>query len=249
MLVALKGCLLRSRTERRIVGRAGPKTRPDHSDNTRHYNITKREEFMRPGSIHAILAATVFGSMLSVADVGAQTRQLPRFEVETGWLKVPPQFRVGDVSSFAVNAQDEVFLLHRPRTLKPDQVAMAAPPVMVFDASGNYLRSWGGAGAGYEWIEREHGIHIDYKGFVWIGGNNCPASNLPGLKPVADDQLSVHLHHRCEQDGLHGSGDGKLRLQLYFSSYARKFYDDGSLYKTRLVFVQHFADGHPSLAA
>jgi hypothetical protein len=118
--------------------------------------------------------------MLLVADVSAQTRSLPRFEVEAGWPKVPPQFRVGDVSSFAVNAQDEVFLLHRPRTLKPEQAAMAAPPVMVFDAAGNYLRSWGGAGQGYEWVEREHGIHIDYKGFVWIGGNNCPGNNLAG---------------------------------------------------------------------
>ena len=132
---------------------------------------------MRPGSFCAALVAS---SLLLVTDVSAQTRSLPRFEVETGWPKVPPQFRVGDVSSFAVNAQDEVFLLHRPRTLKPEQAAMAAPPVMVFDASGNYLRSWGGAGQGYEWVEREHGIHIDYKGFVWIGGNNCPGITFRG---------------------------------------------------------------------
>src|SRR5262249_13755197 len=75
-------------------------------------------------------------------------------------------FGVGDVSGLGVMARDGVSRLHRPRPLKPDQAAMAAPPAMVFDASGNYLRSWGGAGAGYEWIEREHGIHIDYKGFV-----------------------------------------------------------------------------------
>jgi len=84
--------------------------------------------------------------------------------------------------AFAVNAQDQVFLLHRPRTLKPDQAAMAGPPVMVFDAAGNYVKGWGGAGPGYEWIEREHGIHIDYKGFVWIGGNNCPTSNPAGTQ-------------------------------------------------------------------
>jgi DNA-binding beta-propeller fold protein YncE len=193
--------------------------RPDHSDDTRQYNHTKREEYMRPGSICAVLAASVFGSMLSVADVGAQTRALPRFEVDAGWLKVPPQFRVGDVSSFAVNAQDEVFLLHRPRTLKPDQAAMAAPPVMVFDASGNYLRSWGGAGQGYEWIEREHGIHIDYKGFVWIGGNNCPASNLPGLKPVADDQL------------LKFTQDGKFVLQIGKSNQSKGNADTANVHR------------------
>src|ERR1700687_2901986 len=63
------------------------------------------------------------------------------------------------------------------------------PPVIVFDAAGNYIKAWGGAGNGYEWPEREHGIHIDYKGFVWLGGNSCPTNGLPGLKPVADDQL------------------------------------------------------------
>jgi len=51
---------------------------------------------MRPGSLCAALAASAFGSMLLVADVSAQTRSLPRFEVEAGWPKVPPQFRVGD---------------------------------------------------------------------------------------------------------------------------------------------------------
>src|SRR6202022_510213 len=70
-----------------------------------------------------------------------------------------------------------------------DQVSMAAPPVIVFDGAGNFIQAWGGPGSGYDWPEREHGIHIDYKGFVWIGGNNCPARGLAGLKPVGDDQL------------------------------------------------------------
>jgi hypothetical protein len=28
---------------------------------------------------------------------------------------------------------------------------------------------------------------IDHRGFIWIGGNNCPTSGLAGLKPLADD--------------------------------------------------------------
>ena len=39
----------------------------------------------------------------------------------------------------------------------------------MFDAAGNFMRAWGGAGSGYDWPEREHGIHIDHidhKGFV-----------------------------------------------------------------------------------
>src|SRR5471030_2797963 len=56
-------------------------------------------------------------------------RSLPMFEVDPAWPKIPAKWKVGDASSFAVDAQDNVWLLHRPRTLKPEQAAMAAPPV------------------------------------------------------------------------------------------------------------------------
>jgi hypothetical protein len=29
----------------------------------------------------------------------------------------------------------------------------------------------GRTGQGYDWFENEHGINIDDKGFVWVGGN------------------------------------------------------------------------------
>src|SRR6185436_11798888 len=118
--------------------------------------------------------------------VQPKARSLPMFEVDRAWPNVPAKWKLGDPSSFAVDSRDDIWLLHRPRTLKPDQAAMAAPPVMVFDTAGNFVKAWGGAGIGYEWPEREHGIHVDYKGFVWISGNNCPTNGLPGLKRVAD---------------------------------------------------------------
>jgi len=86
---------------------------------------------------------------------------------------------------------------------------MAAPPVIVFDPADNFVKAWGGEGSGYEWPQREHGIHIDSKGYVWIGGNNCPAMALPGLKPLADDQL------------LKFTQDGKFVLQIGHSSQSK----------------------------
>jgi hypothetical protein len=114
---------------------------------------------------------------------------MPQFEVDRTWPQVPAKWKLGDASSIAVDAQDNVYVLHRPRTLKPEDAAMAAPPVMVFDGAGKYVKSWGGAGSGFEWPEREHGIHIDRNGHVWIGGNNCPEGGNAGLKPIADDAL------------------------------------------------------------
>ena len=53
---------------------------------------------------------------------------------------------------------------------------LPAPPVMEFDAAGNNVGGWGGpvAGAPYQWPESNHGIVVDHKGFVWIGGNGSP---------------------------------------------------------------------------
>jgi DNA-binding beta-propeller fold protein YncE len=135
------------------------------------------------------------------------TRSLPTFEVDRAWPKIPAKWKIGDASSFAIDAQDNVWLLHRPRTLlKAEEAAMAAPPVMAFDTAGNFIKAWGGAGSGYEWPEREHGIHIDPKGFVWVTGNNCPTNGLAGLKPVADDQV------------LKFTQDGKFVMQLGHSN-------------------------------
>src|SRR4051812_14881787 len=98
----------------------------------------------------------------ALAAQGARGGRLPTFEVDPNWPKVPAKWKLGDASSFAIDAKDNVWLLHRPRTLKPEQASMAAPPVMVFDTAGNFIKGWGGAAPGYEWPEREHGIHIDY---------------------------------------------------------------------------------------
>src|SRR5579863_6583945 len=98
-----------------------------------------------------LLAAVTFAGVQaqSVAPALAQaTRPIPMFEVDKSWPKVPAKWKLGDASSFAVDKQDNIWLLHRPRTLKDPDFAMAAPPVMVFEQAGNNIKAWGGEGAG-----------------------------------------------------------------------------------------------------
>ena len=175
-------------------------------------------------SIPAVLILLVIAAGVEQA-APHKGRGLPVFEVDPAWPKVPPQWKLGDASSIAIDAQDRVWVLHRPRTLKPEQAAMAAPPVIVFDTAGNYIKAWGGAGNGYEWPEREHGIHIDYKGFVWLGGNNCPTNGLRGLKPVADDQL------------LKFTQDGKFVQQMGHSNQSKGNADTANLHRPADVWV------------
>ena len=169
-----------------------------------------------------------FVSELGLRDGGlaaqaAPARKIPTFEVDKGWPKVPAQFKVGDVSSIAIDANDNAYVLSRPRTLKPADAPKKSPPVMVFDPNGNYVKGWGGDGAGYEWPQREHGILVDAKGFVWLGGNSCPENGLPGLKRVADDQLL-----KFTQDGKFVMQVGKKGARLRAGA-ARPINDPNSL--------------------
>lgn len=160
------------------------------------------------GAIAVLAGAEATWKAHAASSAQAGTQSLPMFEVDRAWPNVPAKWKLGDASSFAVDAQDRIYLLHRPRTLEAGEAAMAAPPVVVFDADGNVVTAWGGAGAGYEWPQREHGIHVDSTGMVWITGNNCPTNGLP-LEPVADDQL------------LKFTEDGKFVLQIGHSNQSK----------------------------
>ena len=110
------------------------------------------------------------------AAIGAATQlaqsaglERPLFQVDPAWPKIPNGWALGQVSSAAADANDHIWLLHRSRVVRAGQ--KTGPPVMEFDAAGNYVQGWGGPGDGYEWPRSEHGIFVDYKGFVWIGGN------------------------------------------------------------------------------
>ena len=76
-----------------------------------------------------IIAAALFGTRAIVVDAQSRTRNLPEFEVDKAWPKVPPKWKLGDASSFAIDDKDNVWLLHRARTVKAGEAA--APPVVV----------------------------------------------------------------------------------------------------------------------
>src|ERR1043165_2502480 len=120
----------------------------------------KRTSFRRIAVIALASAAAMFGTQA----LGQQTRSLPAFEVDKAWPQKPANMKFGDVSSIAIDDKDNAWVLTRPRTLKPEDKANAAPPVTIFDSSGKYVRGWGGDGPGYQWPEREHGILFDSKG-------------------------------------------------------------------------------------
>ena len=134
---------------------------------------------------------------------------LPRFRVDPFWpAELPDNWILGQAAGVAVDGEDHVWLLHRPRTLDARQrgeegmCCVPAPPVIEFAPDGTVLRSWGGESDGYEWPESEHGIHIDHEGYVWIGGNAADDAHI--LKFTKDGEFVLQIG-RYGQSG--GSND------------------------------------------
>src|SRR5499433_584764 len=138
-----------------------------------------------------VVFVTLLGTLL-VASFVLQKRSVvhaasvmaPRFEVDPLWPKpLPNHWILGQTIGVSVDAQDHVWIIHRAGSLEPGeqhatanppiaQCCAPAPPILQFDQEGALISSWGGPHEGYDWPESNHGITIDYKGNVWIGGNS-----------------------------------------------------------------------------
>jgi hypothetical protein len=126
-------------------------------------------------------------SQIAAAQASKSADAVPTFQVDPTWPKLPNNWVIGDPSSIAVDRHDNVWILHRPRTVPADKKDRVAPPVLEFDTNGKFIQAWGGPSDAYEWPDTEHGIYVDYKDRVWIGGNN-PNAQLR-LTERSDDML------------------------------------------------------------
>ncbi len=141
--------------------------------------------------------------LLVAACAAVGTDSSPRYAVDPYWPKpLPNNWILGQVAGIATDKNDHIWIIHRPLTLTVDERGMtttppqskccvAAPPVMEFDREGNLLRSWGGAGANYDWPKNEHGIYVDPKGDVWVGGN-APTDHML-LKFTAEGKFLLQI--------------------------------------------------------
>ncbi len=175
-----------------------------------------------------VVGLVLMAAVVTLSNSGAHAqsssgaRQVPVFEVDPAWPKLPTNWVVGHVASVAVDRRDHVWMLHRPNTIPEDRRSHAAPPVLEFDASGKFVNAWGGPGSGYDWPDSEHGIAVDYKDNVWIGGS---APIAPSLRNLDDDML------------LKFDNKGKFVLQIGGRSKSTGNADTKTVHQSADVFV------------
>ena len=160
--------------------------------------------------------------------------QAPMFEVDPLWPKpLPNHWRIGSTIGVSVDSQDHVWIIHRPATLDAKELyaaanppgavcCLAAPPVLEFDQDGNLLAAWGGKGDGFEWPQSNHGITVDYKGFVWIGGNGAMDAQV--LKFTQDGKLVMQIGHPGKSQGSNDTDNLRRPAKIFVDPVANEAY-------------------------
>jgi len=179
--------------------------------------------------IAGALALTI-AAAAALPIMAAPSPAMPTLRPEIDFLKPPAGMLIGDISAVAVDAHDNLWVLHRPRSVPDADRAKAGPPILIFDRDGRYLRGFGGPGKGYDWPANEHSLAVDGKGRAWITGSS---RGVP-----ADDMM------------LAFSGDGKFLRQIGRPGASKGDADTADLHAAADIFVDdkagevYVADGY-----
>jgi hypothetical protein len=211
-----------------------------------------RKLYIGAGFIAVIAALGVGSAVLDKRAVVEASGgvQAPMFEVNPMWPKpLPNHWVVGSVIGVSVDAQDHIWIIHRGGALERMETYAAqtppaadccspAPPVLEFDEEGNLIGHWGGPGAGYEWPTSNHGITVDYKGNVWIGGNG--RGTRPGPPPmngVRQGDESMGAGFFADNQILKFTHDGKFLMQIGKSRQSKGSNDIANLKGPAKMFI------------
>ena len=151
--------------------------------------------------------------------------------VSAGFLKFPAEVQLAAVSAVEVDAEDNVWVLHR-----------GEPPLVAFDSTGKYLR-----GFGQGLFKVPHGLRVDRDGNLWttdngnhvlrkfspsgrlittLGTEGKPATGPTGFRApddlVFDSQGNIYVAD---------SGNGRIakldRAGTYIAEWGKKGKDSG----------------------
>ena len=95
----------------------------------------------------------------------------PKFEIDASWPKpLPAGWITGQLGGVCVDAHDHVVVVNRQNiTDEEKETSQQAPPILMFDAAGALIKSWGDPMVVPNSI---HGCTFDPENNVWVGGNS-----------------------------------------------------------------------------
>ena len=162
------------------------------------------KSFVRIGAALLALAGPVLvlcgPSAARAAEGPPANPDISKYKYDPTWPKLPiaNNWAIGLIGGVHVDAKDHVWIYHSTKWLSPRDLGAAqtppsgkcclpAPPILEFDQAGNIVHAFGGppkegSGDSYEWPTDEHGLFIDYKGNIWVGGSKT-RKGQDGVEP------------------------------------------------------------------
>jgi hypothetical protein len=158
------------------------------------------------------------GIVLHPADAsGPQVPEgVAQFAVDPYWPKpLPNNWIIGQVAGTSIDSDNNLWIIHRPFTVQGTNAGSTppmtqrdqswgsdpvlslccttAPPVLAFNPAGDVIHAWGGddPNGEYQWFNSEHGIHVDYQGFVWVAGNGSDDHHMMKFTQEGDFVLRI----------------------------------------------------------
>ncbi len=188
--------------------------------------------------------AVLLASFVSISAQKSTSAMAPSFEVDPYWPKpLPNHWVIGSAIGVSVDAQDHVWIIHRPQSVDENFKAAdlnigtcckVAPPVLEFDQEGNLVTSWGGPGGGYEWPVSNHGITADSQGNIWIGGNDNSDTQI--LKFTRSGKFLMQIGKHGVHNGSNDTANFWRAAKIFEDPDAKEIYvADG--YGNRRVIV------------
>jgi hypothetical protein len=174
------------------------------------------------GFAAALLALGALDISLERAAAAQAMVQAPRFEVDPFWPKpMPNNWVLGETIGLGIDAQDHVWIVHRQNKVAANEGA-GAPWVLEFDPAGTLVGHWGGPGEGYDWPKSNHGIFIDYKDNVWIGGNDAADAHI--LKFTHSGKFLMQLGHPGQSKGSNDTENFGRVAKIFVDPKANEAY-------------------------
>ncbi len=155
-------------------------------------------------ALAGVLVVLGFGQAALQNAAVAEGVQAPIFEVDPLWPKpLPNHWVLGSAIGVGVDSRDHVFVIHRRNSFNQrtetgaaadpptSECCIPAPNILEFDPLGNLVGHWGGPGDGYDWPSSNHGLTIDHKDNLWIGGNGRGDAHV--LKFTRDGKFLMQI--------------------------------------------------------
>lgn len=128
----------------------------------------------------------------------------PKFDVDPSWPKpLPEGWITGQLGGVCADSHDHIVVVNRRDiTDEEAETSKQAPPILMFDAAGKLVSSWGDPNVVPNSI---HGCGFDRDNNVWVGGNSDGIIQ----KYSHDGKLLLQIGTRGKFDTSDGTAKGK----------------------------------------